>query len=84
MKTKIGGIESPMFGASYASKISQRKSPMWNPPGGRLRRKIAKKGQKKAIFGGFKVLAKSGVKVLQNNFFSCQVQSIFDYNDRLP
>ncbi len=45
MKTKIGGIESPMLGASYASKIITWKSPMWNTPGG-LRRKIAKKGPK--------------------------------------
>ena len=51
---------------------------MWNTPGG-LRRKIAKKGPKKAIFGGFKALAKSGVdpEVLQNKNFSCEVQSIY-------
>ena len=46
---------------------------MWNTPGG-LRRKIAKKGPKKAIFGGFKALAKSGVEVLQNKNFSCIIK----------
>jgi len=40
---------------------------MWNTPRG-LRRKIAKR-PKKAIFGGFKALAKSGVDVLQNKNF---------------
>jgi hypothetical protein len=35
------------------------------------------KRPKKAIFGGFKALAKSGVEVLQKKKFSCEVQSIY-------
>ena len=42
----------------------------------RSKTQIRQKKPKKAIFGGFKALAKSGVGVLQNKNFSCKVQSI--------
>ena len=59
-----------MIGASYASKISHEIT-LWNTRPGGLKRKIAKKASKKAIFGGFKVLAKSDGEELQNKKFSC-------------
>jgi hypothetical protein len=37
---------------------------------------IRQKRPKKAIFGGFKALAKSGVEVLQNKNFSCIIMLI--------
>ena len=76
MKTKIGGIESPMLGASYASKISHGNHPCGPEHTRRSKTQNRQKRPKMAIFGGFKALAKSGVEVLQNKNFSCKVQSI--------